>query len=663
MPGDLLKALTPCWEFFDCGKTLLEILDHLPDGLLIMDNHCRIEYFNRAAEDITGLHSAQVLGADRSTAFKRFLAETEYSTAGMSLPPTDSARAFTIKRPDGSLLHILSVGSVLTNREGTVIGTYEVIKDISSRKILEDGLRFSETKYRRLFEGSKDMIFITSCDGKVREVNQACLDLLGYASAEELRLLPGIEEIYNNPVHWRVFQKQINLHGFVKDFDSNFKKKDGTRVHCLLSGNAVRDDRGEIVEYEGVAKDITARTDATRNLRQRQLEMRILNSVALAMNKSQDLDTILEIALKKVLEALRLFSGAIFIIEPGPKETTFSMRAQQGIREEGRHSCSFEIKFCDDVLMRALLAKDLYLDPQPIFPSFKVVLKTMQSQEQELTCFLITAKEKASGFLAFAVPPGRDITTGKDFHLLGSVANFLGGAIQNANLLQTVRQHKEELQGLTAKLYKTLDIERKRIAQDLHDETGQSLMAIRLTLEALERDFSTDQARVTKALEEAKEQIERAHQEIRRISHRLHPALLSELGLEPALDAYFSEIAKKADLKIAYTITGFEERVDSEIETTLYRISQEALNNAIRHSRAKYFKLSIIKSYPNIIFMAQDDGIGMNYDLPAYKKQSLGLVGMRERVHMLNGRFSISFSNDNGTRIRAEIPLKESHFD
>jgi two-component system sensor histidine kinase DegS len=138
---------------------------------------------------------------------------------------------------------------------------------------------------------------------------------------------------------------------------------------------------------------------------------------------------------------------------------------------------------------------------------------------------------------------------------------------------------------------------------------------------------------------------------------------LNELGLEPALDAYFSEIRKKTDLHITYTVVGFEERVDSVIETTLYRISQEALNNAVRHSKARHFKLSIIKSYPNIIFLAQDDGVGLHDDEPASRKHSLGLIGMRERVHMLDGHFSISSSNDAGTRIRVEIPLKEPSSD
>lgn len=637
----------------------LNAINSLPDGLVIVDRDNKIEYFNKAAESITGLVSNQVLGLNRSAVFENLLNVTECEPDKMLCFADEEAREYKIKRTTGSVVHLLSSISTIKDVTGGVIGALELLRDVTDQKILRDHFRLSENRYRRLFEGSKDMIFITSKNGAIREVNRACLDLLGYAGKEDLQSIH-IEHIYDNPVHWKVFKKQIDLHGFVKDFESNFRKKDGTRLHCLLSGNAVIDEEGEILGYEGIAKDITARMDAIRNFRQRHLEMRILNSVALAMNKTDNLDVILKTALRKVLEALNLSCGAIFLIETDAKGTMFSMRAQQ---ELGQDVCDIlpEIEFRDEALKKALLSKDLFLQPEPIFPPFRVFKNTGPDQGVEMTCFLITAKEKASGFMAFVVPPDRDITTGQEFHLLGSVANFLGGAIQNASLIQADRQHKEELRDLTAKLYKTLDMERKRIAQDLHDETGQSLTDIRLTLEALEKDLSPDQSDVLKTIEEVKGKMNRIHEEIRRISYRLHPALLSELGLVPALEAYFSEISRKSDLKIAYSITGFEKRIDSEIETTLYRISQEALNNALTHSKAKNFRLSIIKSYPNIIFVAQDDGIGMNPDLLASKKQTLGLVGMRERVHMLNGRFFISYSKGAGAKIRAEIPFKESN--
>jgi two-component system sensor histidine kinase DegS len=153
--------------------------------------------------------------------------------------------------------------------------------------------------------------------------------------------------------------------------------------------------------------------------------------------------------------------------------------------------------------------------------------------------------------------------------------------------------------------------------------------------------------------------IQRTASEIRRMSYHLHPTLLSDLGLEPALKLYLKEIEKHSNLDIDYQIIGFDRRVDADMETVLYRFSQEALNNALKHSGAESFNLAIIKSYPRIIFLAEDDGIGFDAEIIGKDKRSLGLLGMRERASLLNGIFLLRSSPGDGTRIRIEIPLAE----
>ena len=119
----------------------------------------------------------------------------------------------------------------------------------SAAQKLSDDLEVAERKYRRLFEGSKDLIFITFTDGKFKEVNQACVDILRYSSREELYSLGSVEKVYDKTTHWKVFKRQIDRDGFVKDFEALFRRKDGKRLHCLLSGNAVRNKSGEIIGY------------------------------------------------------------------------------------------------------------------------------------------------------------------------------------------------------------------------------------------------------------------------------------------------------------------------------------------------------------------------------------------------------------------------------
>ncbi len=526
---------------------------------------------------------------------------------------------------------------------------------------LREDLRNSERRYRSLFEGSKDMIFITFKDGSFEDVNQAAVDLLGYDSKQELLALGSAEKLYHNIMHWEVFQKQIDRDGFVKDFEAKFKKKDGDLLHCLLSGNAVWNKNDDIVGYQGIAKDITARMDAIQNFQQRHRELWVLYSVAFAMNKTHDLDAVLEIALSKMLEVLGLKAGAIFLIDH--ENAAFIMKSWQGF-PTGAEANGFRIDLHDKSLMRSLLQEDLTLTPEPIFPSFMATLRhNVENFSMELTCFLITAKEKASGFLALDSPPDNDISRRKGSHLLGSLGNFLGGAIENASLMQTIARHREELKGLTARLFHSQELERRRIARELHDEAGQALTGINFTLETIHRELPPDQRSIKDHIVDVREQINRTYHDMRRLSYRLHPAILSDLGLEPALDTYLNDIAQHANLEVEFKMVGFEDRVDPETENILYRISQEALTNTVKHAEAGHFRLSIIKSFPQIIFLAEDDGKGFEPADFDTQKQALGLLSMRERAAMLGGKFALKTSKGNGTRIRIDIPVKETSRD
>ena len=125
------------------------------------------------------------------------------------------------------------------------------------------------------------------------------------------------------------------------------------------------------------------------------------------------------------------------------------------------------------------------------------------------------------------------------------------------------------------------------------------------------------------------------------------------------MNLYLEDIEKHSDLEIEFRMIGFDQRLDPDLETVFYRFSQESRTNTLKHSGAEHFGLSIIKSYPQIIFLAEDDGIGFDAEIIRKDKRSLGLLGMRERVSLLNGTFQLRSSPGDGTRIRIEIPLDE----
>jgi signal transduction histidine kinase len=317
------------------------------------------------------------------------------------------------------------------------------------------------------------------------------------------------------------------------------------------------------------------------------------------------------------------------------------------------------IVFKDTKLGRHLVERKGSLKPKPNFPSFQISYKTENGETIEwLSCFLITFKGRGVGFFGFDIPGERHLNQ-HEIHLLGSLGNFLGGAIENAQLMETVRMHRQELRRLTEKLFQSQEEERRRIARELHDEAGQSLTAVKLGLDRLEENHAADDAHIREEIGEIRKMITRTSTEIRRLSYRLHPTLLVDLGLEPALNLYFKEIENHSNLRIEFSMVGFDQRLDPDTETVFYRFSQETLTNALRHSGAENFRLSIIKSYPNIIFLAEDDGRGFNSHIIGKDTRSLGLLGMRERASLLGGTFQLRSSPGMGTRIRINVPFEE----
>ncbi len=533
----------------------------------------------------------------------------------------------------------------------------EACKNVSQANNLQTDFKHSESIYRRLFESSKDMIFIISREGVFLDINQAMVDLLEYKEKEALLSLKEINRVFINPIHWHVCKKHLDQDGFIKDFEVGFKKKDGTRLHGNLSANTFLDDHGNILGYEGIAKDITARMDSFRRLYKHHQELVLLNTIALTMNSSQKLGDVLDTALNKTMKLLNFSSGAIFLINHN--KVLFDLQTQKGLPDQITQKPVRPV-FYDHELMEFFLGKDNRLTPKSIFPSFKIVLEDPdKSQSIILACFLITEKDHPSGFMAFPFEETQDLAL-EDFHLLGSLGNFLGGSIGNIKLLKTVRKHQDELKRLAAKLFHSQEFECRRISRELHDETGSALIGINLNLEAVEKVIPPDKPAVKNIIDDIKRQVNHTYQEMRRISHLLHPALLTDLGLEPALDAFLDERAGQNNLKIDFKMIGFAGRINPDIETVLYRFSQETLSNTIKYAKASFFKLSIIKGYPSVIFIAEDDGIGFDPDESNLERPALGLLSMKERAAILGGKFKLQTKKNEGTRIRIEIPIESS---
>jgi PAS domain S-box-containing protein len=173
-------------------------------------------------------------------------------------------------RKDGSIIFAKVEVCALYDEEGRYSLGIATIEDITERKRSEEALRESEEKYRTLFEESKDVVFMSSADGKILDINSAGVELYGYASKEELLKIDVLKYSYRNPEDRERFKLEMDRNGFVRDFEVEVKKKNGDILTVLTTASAVLDDKGEVVAYRGIVRDITERKSLQQQLAQAQ---------------------------------------------------------------------------------------------------------------------------------------------------------------------------------------------------------------------------------------------------------------------------------------------------------------------------------------------------------------------------------------------------------
>ena len=222
---------------------------------------------------------------------------------------------------------------------------------------------------------------------------------------------------------------------------------------------------------------------------------------------------------------------------------------------------------------------------------------------------------------------------------------------------------QKKLRELSNRMQKLQEEEKQKISRELHDSTGQILTSIRLNLELLKEDNASPKSRLEK-INDISNLIENAMSEIKEISYRLKPRILDDFGLEPSLKALCNEMSRKSNIKGSFQAHKLDGRFSPDVEIVLYRISQEALNNIVKHSRAKEFSLQLIR-YPHFLrLLIEDDGVGFDIDKLKYdpsKANSIGLTNMTERAFSLNGKCIIDSKEGAGTEIIVEIPIEDKY--
>jgi signal transduction histidine kinase len=196
------------------------------------------------------------------------------------------------------------------------------------------------------------------------------------------------------------------------------------------------------------------------------------------------------------------------------------------------------------------------------------------------------------------------------------------------------------------------ELERTRLARELHDETGQALTSILLGLKTLEGSVETDQGR--EGVAAVRELVVSTLQDVRRLAVELRPAALDDFGLAAALERLTETVRQDTSIQVDLEIRIGAERLPADVETTMYRIVQESLTNISKHARATRISILLARKERGVVVLVEDDGGGFD---PQLETVGLGLAGMHERVGLLGGQLRVETSPGRGTTIAAEVPL------
>ena len=230
--------------------------------------------------------------------------------------------------------------------------------------------------------------------------------------------------------------------------------------------------------------------------------------------------------------------------------------------------------------------------------------------------------------------------------------------LRASELVVDLRRSNQQISDLFGRLIAAQESERTRIARDLHDDVSQRVAALSIMMSGLKRRLSgqPNEADLKSALTTMQQATDALAEEIRHVSHDLHPSQLQHSGLVRALDAFCSDFEKFQAVKISFTADGDIGDVEWDASLCLYRVTQEALRNVAKHAEARHVRVELSRGPRSVQLSISDDGKGFDEVKMREERHGLGLVSIDERVRLLRGTVQIETRHRGGTRLNVHIP-------
>jgi PAS domain S-box-containing protein len=513
---------------------------------------------------------------------------------------------------------------VLCSRERTwppdVVRRLEMIAAVFAnfleRKATEDALQESETAKSHILDSLASNIAVLAPDGRVAATNSAWMEFgrqhgaepdkigigVSYLDVCKKGLADGVVEAGN-----ALFGIEAVLRGTTNDFDMDYRMTfDGESRWIHMKVRPLKtSDRGVVI----IHLDITALKEAELAISESEARFRIVADTAPVM-----------VWMSGVTKLCTYFN------KPWLAFTGRSLKEELGTGWiEGVHP--EDLRICLDTYSAAFDARRSF--------RMEYRLRRNDGQYRWIVDTGVPRYDEKNQFLG-----------------------YIGSAID----ITERRKMEQKLMDLSGRLISAQEEERARIARELHDDVSQRMALIMIRLDRLQQTHPTNWEEVVRELQEVGKAAEEASNDIRDLSHQLHPAILDKLGLDTATRRLCGDYSKLHRLHVEYTSKGLPRYIPFEVGLCLYRIAQEALTNAVTHSGAQEVRVDLVCHPDEVVLCVSDSGRGFDPE-SAVRAGGLGILSMQERIRLVGGKFTIKSSPRTGTRVVATAPLSSAILD